>query len=1011
MSAEKKIEVVQRINDFLQSPAEGQRSQDDMFSPIISDMHIVMKNGLRLGAAREPVEGVEISAAPRNIVNNTSSIQLPAIDWHQHFRKGYSMLMWVRFHSPSAESNGRDDTKSTSPLPDAPLGSEQQILYRFATNDTPLALGIQATLYRDTSKPPDGKVIPSILRVETLRPPTPSNKLDSAVYNSSLTTPLAIPEGKWTLIGVQHSHPYLKPPLMNIAMNGEEVYRDELAYPSLAGDSSLLMRDNILLFNLPSPNPVANSARNGKISSYESSHLNIEMVDFAGFGLFNDNIPIVIQGIISEHGPCYSADGVIPSVPPGVQNRDAVVISGDRHAMQQQRGRGMGGPFGHRSEAAVGRGIGIPLCTGVMLSSDGKYQGEVLLQKLLSKLVLGLNASNAVMTGGQRVVIPVTAGCSIGMLGDSNTIGLAQPKEPFLSAVNGSARRIGKKKGAIEHHEEVFNVAKFGGDATFYSATQDYLSTELQKTSCLEAEIPSYQIPSSLVAESSPIPSFLNTYSSIDAIGYILHIFRLALPPPGISHNLQIDFYHDSFDHLYDLVVYQEGAFAAKLIELFASTLSLGGRIREAILHTGSLHVLGTLLRKVLLRASRLGMFTNKNSKNSEERLWKKIAPLEDPGDELLDIHATKQSSPENIPQLITQACLSVIAACCGPTEEAGLRWKRSPLALHIRRASDIALTAVFGFAFDIDIWGNDVRSCAVIIQEVVNRYCAESFCEASTKEIVEKFDNSNGRILRFEISVQSLLDITRTRFGEEMIISQDKSSDVLDAHKSLATALSRLLYTMLKYSLSSSKTVAQGEDDVTHAVSALSDCSLGSIGSHAVLTALRDVLIYCETFPALFDQTNEGELRQSGVQDFDDVAVSSILFNHTSRQTRQVSNDSCLRLKRMKTGMEERLVKYLVRGQFHDVVAPLLLSRTIFDGRREVNKSNTVCDNIGGKEKLVDLSGFQWHEHWRLVLYLFTVSHLLSSPWRVVCICWYLSNFTLANLSVVNLGHWCRRL
>lgn len=849
-----------------------------------------------------------------------------------------------------------------------------------------MALGLQATLYRDTSKPPNGKNIPSILRVETLRPPVPSNKIDSAIYNSSLTTPIAIPEGKWTLIGIQHSHPYLKPPLMNIAINGEEVYRDELAYPALGSESGFVMRDNILLSNLPSADPVADSARNNT-SSYESSHLNIEMVDFAGFGLFNDNIPIVIQGIISEHGPCYSADGVIPSAPPGVQNRDAVVVSGERNAMQKKRGRGMSGPFGHRAEVAVGRGVGIPLCTGVMLSSDGKYQGEILLQKLLSKLVIGFNASQAVMTGGRRVVIPVTVGCSIGLLGESNTIGLVQPKEPFMNSGAAGAGKKGKKRAAVEHHEEVFNVAKFGGDVSFYNATQEYLKVEEKKESLISIEIPSYNIPSSLVSESTPIPSFLNTYSSLDAIGYILQAFRLALPPPGYIHNLQMDFYHDSFDHLYDLLVYRGGAFAAQLIELFAATLSLGGRTREGILHSGSLHVLVTLLRRVLLRASRLGMFLSKNAKSNEERLWKIYSPREDPGDELLDIHATKQSAPDHIPVLITKACCSIVAACCGPTEEEGSRWKRSSLALHIRRASDIALTAIFGFAFDIDIWGNDLCSCAAIMKEVVDRYCTDGFDSCASTEVTEKFDNSHGRILRFEISIQSLLDIIRTRFGEEMILSTDQEPNVQDAQKSLATSLSRLLYTMLKYSLSSSKTVSQGEDDVTSGISALSDCLLGSIGSHAILMALKDVLIYCETFPALAFQSTASKQTDESVIDSDDYAVSAILFNHTSRQRKEASNDHCLRLKRMKTGMEERLAKYLILGQFHDVVAPLLLSRTIFDGRREVSNSDATHtldindkDNVLENTKELNISDFHWQEHWRLVLYLFTVSHMQLS-------------------------------
>jgi hypothetical protein len=376
-------------------------------------------------------------------------------------------------------------------------------------------------------------------------------------------------------------------------------------------------------------------------------------------------------------------------------------------------------------------------------------------------------------------------------------------------------------------------------------------------------------------------------------------------------------------------------------------------------LHSGGLHILATLLRRVLLRAARLGMFGKKPEQDLP--LWQVYEPREKSEDELLDMHATKQSAPNHIPALITKACCSVVNSCCGPVQEKGRRWKRPTLSLFIRRASDIALTAIFGFAMDMDLWGNDMCACASIMKEIVDRYCSEGFDSDNNAEIAEKFDVGYGRMLRSEISVQHLLDNIRMRFGEEIILSKRSNSEICDAKQSVATSLSRLLYMLLKYSLSSQKTIPQGEHDVISAVNALSDCQLGSVGSHAILTAINDVLVFCETFP--LNQAESVALPETDVQ-----AISAVLYSHHFSNPKQKSRDACFKLKAMKTDIIGRLARNLIIGQFHDVLAPLLLSRTIFTGSAESTTSNSKNDVIDG-----NCSRYHWQHHWRIVLRLFT--------------------------------------
>jgi hypothetical protein len=1022
-----KIEVVKRIADFIHQKELQPESKDEMFSPLIADVHLSIQSNGNSGL-------ISHGERPNSANIMTSGIQLPAIDWYQQFRKGYSILMWVRFHehsdsvsdvadasasagasahtgSPRRNSSNNHMSSSADPWADQ-MNPQPQILYRFASNASATALGIQATLHRDSSVTASASInkntnpssapsndqnqnnnhtIPCILRVESLRPASPS-RIDSSSQSSSphpnsMTTPISIPAGKWTLVGIQHSFPYMRSPVVSIAINGVEVDKGEVAYPSLVGEVGGIMRDNFILCNIPTDidhNRNSERKQNRKHSlshsqshTHSSSRLNVDKVDFAGFGLFTEIVPALIQGIISEHGPSHNADGVIPVIPPVVQNRDAIVTNVERNAMQKKP-HGGSGPFGlssNRNKGGGSRGIGIPLSVGVMHSSGGNSQAEVLLQRLLSKLVIGLNASNAVQVGGGKVLIPVSMGCSVGLTADVSKVGIVQPKDPYLDTSLIAATTGGKKKNKksffaplMDSQQDNLNMAKCGGNIRIFNSCQEFLIQQQRKGSTGSVAVPKYNLPSSLVPEARPIPSFCDAYSSSGSFGYILQAFHRSLPPPGYPHNLQSKFYQNSFDHLYDLVVYKGGAFAANLIELFAANISLGGKAKEEVLHSGGLHILSTLLRRVLLRAARLGMFGKKPAymfgKKPEQDLplWQVYGPREKSEDELMDMHATKQSAPNHIPALITKACCSVVNSCCGPVQEKGRRWKRPTLSLFIRRASDIALTAIFGFAMDMDLWGNDMCACASIMKEIVDRYCSEGFDSDNNAEIADKFDVGYGRMLRSEISVQHLLDNIRMRFSEEIILSQRSNSEICDAKQSVATSLSRLLYMLLKYSLSSQKSIPQGEHDVISAVNALSDCQLGSVGSHAILTAINDVLVFCETFP--LNQAESAALPETDVQ-----AISAVLYSHHYSNSKQKSRDACFKLKAMKTDIIGRLARNLIIGQFHNVLAPLLLSRTIFTGNAE-STSNSKNDVLDGNH-----SRYHWQSHWRLVLRLFTVS------------------------------------
>ena len=139
-----------------------------------------------------------------------------------------------------------------------------------------------------------------------------------------------------------------------------------------------------------------------------------------------------------------------------------------------------------------------------------------------------------------------------------------------------------------------------------------------------------------------------------------------------------------------------------------------------------------------------------------------------------------------------------------------------------------------------------------------------------------------------------------------------------------VANALASLLTSMLLSSLSNKRNIVQAEHDVSACIAALSDCPLGTVGAHVIVTALCHILQWCDIVPSsLVEQ----------VEDDDKMQVAT------------------------------RLGRNLIMGQYHDVVAPMLLSRTVFCGERVLAQSDAP---------------HLWQYHWRCALLLFVVSQLL---------------------------------
>jgi hypothetical protein len=253
--------------------------------------------------------------------------------------------------------------------------------------------------------------------------------------------------------------------------------------------------------------------------------------------------------------------------------------------------------------------------------------------------------------------------------------------------------------------------------------------------------------------------------------------------------------YRDSLRHL--VALYQnDGALTAMLIRVLAKAILLGGaRVHEEVLQHGLIHILASGLRNGLWRATKAQIVTEQHSQASppgggsanagqtaelsEEQIDEIQKRLRTPSGNMHDFFEQRPETgaPPYIPEPILHACIELLVACTGPpTDGKGdVEMDSSEsfqlpavverdvsttskatvdslsAAMQIRRTSDLALTAVFGFALDSDLWGSDSRAAYVVYRALARRYGG--------------MDVTAGYILRSQISVQFFLDTLRLRY------------------------------------------------------------------------------------------------------------------------------------------------------------------------------------------------------------------------------------------------------
>ena len=422
-------------------------------------------------------------------------LRLPGLDWNKTFRKGYTVLVWVR---PTLNC----DSSSYSSIPEK-AAVRKQVLYRLASSlhDNVLgAVGVCAilgqweaiscntldggeggrtmltstvTAYTLPNSDPMSHLFPMnhakateaaeesvdgksahernmehfrqhkhdsaasssnkgrLLKGKKSSKPTSSNGKSSikditkpSSTGGYVTAQLTLPADEWSLIGIQHSHPYLRRPELIISVNGEEIVKGELAYPILDavsggaeedvvegisamtlssstpkksqnGDGALgatasflndserkmLKRRGILaectLLDGAFENGVLVDATNGK-KKHDSDYLQKKLncvLSVHSLALLSGMVPNVVLGMVAERGPMGdSASGsglsfLLGPVPTNPQNRDAVValLAGYGYYGNGGGSSSAIGGSGHVQDKFVipPRSIGLPVSIGI----------------------------------------------------------------------------------------------------------------------------------------------------------------------------------------------------------------------------------------------------------------------------------------------------------------------------------------------------------------------------------------------------------------------------------------------------------------------------------------------------------------------------------------------------------------------------------------------------------------------------------------------------------------------
>ena len=859
-------------------------------------------------AARDFLENWSEDAYFRFTSGGPARGQLPPLDWTP-CRKAYTIWFWMRPHiigggGRGGVEQGVDGTTVVQEDGDPPLPPEQQdtstteetllverYLYRFFTNDNNVGVAVSCSQWVQTD----------VHHVQTTL--TASTYDASMQAGHSVVLPLTLKLRQWSLVSCTHVFPYLKRPQWSLCVNGTTIGVGDLPYPQTNVMDSNTLWQNLVVGGVLCATNTRTRETNNDASASASSITTITkplVLDVAACSIYPSQVSPALQAVLCEAGVTFATQSPTPWLPP-IAN------------------------WAKGSSIEAGPKVGIPLAV---------HPSAPQLQQLAGTLLVGVSASHAQRLGDhytttttssssttndptqpqqqqqhqqiqQRLVCPI--GATGGNTSDSPRVGLVQPTPPL----------------------------RYPPDETpvlYLSGYVQLVQSPLSVQSIVSEQDQQHAYPPTSGGHASILWEPVASYAVLP--------FFLSLCPPGVMLETHYDLYEESIQILYQLYSTKSSStpsLASQLILLLTKFIEVGGaRAVEVVLQDGLLHTLASCLRLSLLRAQK-GRILNTKETPTLADVQRRLAQQRNDETSTLYNNSKSVVSPKFIPTDVVQACCQLVAVCCGPASNF-----MSDLAPHecVRRTSDVALTAMFGFALEVDLWGGDAAAAAHMLQTVADRY--GGFCVTL------------GYILRSQVSVQFFLDTVRLQTYSNFAAPNNTNASALEARQGseldhIARHQTRLVTAMLMASLSNRRSISQGEHDVASCMNALSDCPLGSMGAHVVLNAIISVLVWCDVLPV-------------------EAAPWATL---------DLPPQSHLPDAELKMQVASRLGRNLLISQFHDVVAPMILSRTVFAAEATTLVSSASATLLSDSKK----SPLSWESHWQQALLLFSWLASIAGP------------------------------
>lgn len=1010
-------------------------------------------------------------------------LRLPGLDWSRTFRKGYSVLVWVR---PTLNC-------TQTLIPDG-AAIRKQVLYRFSTSlhDNIIgAVGIcailgqwQAISCEDESSDTSRTLLTTTVTAYTLPNSDPMSHLypvgkatkqathdaestpekksaharnmelfnqhqsnqrasssnkgrlskhnykkmknasslkKSEDYTASspsatggyLTAQLTLPADEWSLIAIQHTHPYLRRPELSISVNGEEMGKGELAYPVLdavesssndditTGLSSVTisqsssnprtLNDDIMLGasttflndnerkmlqrrgHLAECTLLDGAFENGVLLDEDDEKLNCAL-SVHSLTVLSGLVPPAVLSMISERGPMGdSASGsglsfLLGPVPTNPQNRDAVValLAGFGYYGNGIKSAGIGGS-GQAQDKVVAppRSIGLPVSVGITPGASRRKGGKTFRgsdsESHEASSWIGREEEH-----DAHILLQSLVGHAILTFHSSDTRCLGQV-DANSNILTSQGRIICQPSSAPSYIGGADEVPKVGivrpepAPATHSKSANMELTGNASYHNLTSSYIHNEGIREQIQINSSadsninhadnPPVSFTRAIHAADVANCVLLPFRLALPRIGCEevNSAQQTLHFESFVHLSDLFANQS-QLSGLLIELFNECiLCSGGSMRDESVQSGTLHAMVNLLRRVLIRGARLGLLVSKGNTH------KPIGNFST--GENMDYDQDHESCcPQVIPLSIRKALIQSIDVCCGPAFIRAKSLDNFPTTVSnpnrglLRIRRTSDLALTAFYGLAFD-W--DLFGKDLTSSASIITAISERYCKESSHD--EPF---YGSLLRSQTNIQYFLDSIRVRFDDCVSKHLDEVSDgEREALELIADSLSDILYSMLLSSLTSSSgsAVTRGERDIGALVASLTECSFGSVCASVVTTSIAKLLIKCGVFsPLCLERVSTGEVQ-------------------ASRRKRDTVD----------LALENRLARNMLLCHYHDIVCPFLLSKSapnysikpLHSGgeNEDSSKSQSLASyNVG----MTSYSGIlDWSHAWRLSLLTFSVS------------------------------------